>query len=308
MPVDRLMDPEVIGKQLERILASPAFRSSKRSSLLLRFIVERTLEGQTDLLKERTLGIEVFGRSSGYDTGSDHIVRSTAGEIRKRLAQYYLQAEFDFEPRIELLPGSYIPQFRVQERKAADVDLPLQLETPPRALLLPRRSGRHRVERVAVMVAGLVFAGWVWGHFANGQNAVRRFWSPLLESRVPIAICRRAIQKGSWEGIGSERVSHISVGWSSDSPGRRRLSREILVRSDGTFWVTRSRPLSLFALIGEKTTDQRFVYGPDSTLFRPERELPRCSSGGIDNFWTMSLTREVALPFSVGFPNEHHLH
>jgi len=43
---------------------------------------------------------------------SDHSVRSAAGEIRKRLAQYYLERGHEAEIRIDLLPGSYVPQFR----------------------------------------------------------------------------------------------------------------------------------------------------------------------------------------------------
>src|SRR5487761_2606766 len=75
--------------QLEIILASHHFSHSKRSQLLFRYIVAKTLEGQASILKERTLGIEVFGRAPDYDTNADPIVRMTAGEIRKLIAQYY---------------------------------------------------------------------------------------------------------------------------------------------------------------------------------------------------------------------------
>src|SRR6266498_2847628 len=74
--------------QLERILSSSVFRNSKRYSSVLKYVVERTVEGAGDQLKERTIGIEVFGRVPDYDTASDHAVRSAAAEIRKRLAQY----------------------------------------------------------------------------------------------------------------------------------------------------------------------------------------------------------------------------
>ncbi len=100
-------------RQLERVLGSPVFRSSKRYPALLKFIVEQTLDGRADYIKERTIGIEVFGRAPDYDTSSDHVVRTAAGEVRKRLAQYYMEAGRDDEIRIEVPSGSYVAQFRL---------------------------------------------------------------------------------------------------------------------------------------------------------------------------------------------------
>ena len=76
-----------IRNQLERILAHPQFQNSRRYPALLRYVVERTLDGNGSSLKERTIGIEVFGREPNYDTNQDHTVRTSAGEVRKRLAQ-----------------------------------------------------------------------------------------------------------------------------------------------------------------------------------------------------------------------------
>src|ERR1700733_8578308 len=100
-----------VQRQLDRLLENSHFTNSKRFPSFLRFIVQEELEGRGDQLKERTLGIEVFGRHSGYDTTSDPIVRGTAAEIRKRIAQYYQNTESPDELRISLLPGSYIPHF-----------------------------------------------------------------------------------------------------------------------------------------------------------------------------------------------------
>jgi len=66
-----------------------AVRNSKRYPPLFRFVVESALQDQTDPLKERLLGVQVFGREPDYDTNLDPIVRYTAGEVRKRIAQYY---------------------------------------------------------------------------------------------------------------------------------------------------------------------------------------------------------------------------
>jgi hypothetical protein len=98
-------------EQLERIVRSKHFRNSKRYPAFLRFVVEQTLAGKTEGLKERTLGVDVFARPNHYDTNEDPIVRVTAGEIRKRIAQYYQEPGHEEELRIDLPLGSYVPRF-----------------------------------------------------------------------------------------------------------------------------------------------------------------------------------------------------
>ena len=82
---------------------------------MLRYVVERAIEGQTEHLKERTLGVAVFGRDPAYDTNLDPVVRVTAGEIRKRIAQYYHEPGHESEIRIDFPPGSYLPEFHVPQ-------------------------------------------------------------------------------------------------------------------------------------------------------------------------------------------------
>ena len=111
-----------IREEVERIVVSSAFRASKRNCSLLRHVVEAALNGSIDDLKERRIGVDVFGRSADYDTNADHVVRSVAGEVRRRLAQYYMQCESDSGIRIELPAGSYVPQFRLaQERPVSTI-------------------------------------------------------------------------------------------------------------------------------------------------------------------------------------------
>src|SRR5215471_14495584 len=80
---------DLVRAELARVLASSEFRTSKRSQEFLRYVVEHTLNGEADVLKERTIGIEVFGRATDYDPGDDATVRVKAGEVRKRLGLYY---------------------------------------------------------------------------------------------------------------------------------------------------------------------------------------------------------------------------
>ena len=96
---------------LQQILDSHAFSGSKRTQDFLRLIVEHALAGEVDSLRERMIGAEMFGRPIDYDTGSDSVVRVKATEVRKRLAQYYLETVEKTEVRIELPSGSYVPRF-----------------------------------------------------------------------------------------------------------------------------------------------------------------------------------------------------
>ena len=105
-------DDTAVGKQLGRILESPHFRTSKRCQSLLRYVVEAYLENHSDRVKERTIGYEVFQRDPDYDTNHDSVVRTTAAEIRKKLAQYYQEPGHESEIRVVLQQGSYLPEFR----------------------------------------------------------------------------------------------------------------------------------------------------------------------------------------------------
>src|SRR5579863_2044176 len=101
----------LVQKSLYEILKSAPFRGSKQSQQLLQYIVDQSLAGHLERLKERIIGAEVFGRRVDYDTNEDPIVRARAAEVRKRLAQYYV-GEGNASPiRIEISPGSYLATF-----------------------------------------------------------------------------------------------------------------------------------------------------------------------------------------------------
>jgi hypothetical protein len=97
-------------EHLECIVHGEAFRGSRRSAQFLSFVVEKAIENHADGLKERTIGVELFGRVPTYDTGEDAIVRVTATDVRRRLLQHYGRIGEASEFRISLPPGGYIPE------------------------------------------------------------------------------------------------------------------------------------------------------------------------------------------------------
>jgi hypothetical protein len=97
---------------LQELLDSPAFAGSRRRQAFLRYVVEETLAGRGEAIKETNIAVDVFQRSSDFDTQSASIVRVTGGEVRKRLAQVYASGP-ERDIRIELPLGSYHPLIQV---------------------------------------------------------------------------------------------------------------------------------------------------------------------------------------------------
>ena len=105
-------DAQDVRRQLERILESPGFARNERLSGFLRFVVEGHLDGKDHELKESVIAVEVFGRSPGFDSRLDPVVRTEAIRLRARLSDYYLKDGKADALVIELPKGGYVPQFR----------------------------------------------------------------------------------------------------------------------------------------------------------------------------------------------------
>jgi TolB-like protein/Flp pilus assembly protein TadD len=109
-----VLNPEqksLVRRHLQEVISSHAFAGSKRTQDFLHLIVDHALDGDIDRLRERMIGAEMFGRPVGYDTGNDSVVRVKATEVRKKLAEYYLETNGNHSVRIELPRGSYVPRF-----------------------------------------------------------------------------------------------------------------------------------------------------------------------------------------------------
>lgn len=189
---------EAIREELSRVLACHEFRSSKRSQDFLRYVVEHTLAGQADMLKERTIGIEVFGRSTSYEPSDDATVRVKAGDVRKRLGLYYAEQGAQNPLRIELPAGTYVPEFRVVELRTPAapeaVSSPPQEVTPPNPVAIAlepvkSRSIWRRSAASAAILAALVIAAIVWARSRPVPTVLDQFWSPVLQGAAPVSLC-----------------------------------------------------------------------------------------------------------------------
>jgi hypothetical protein len=176
---------EVVREELDRVLASHEFRSSRRSQGFLKYVVENTLNGHGDMLKERTIGIEVFGRSTDYDPSDDATVRVKAGEVRKRLGLYYANEGARDQIRIELPFGTYVPEFRpgapapAPENSTSEALTHVPVPEPPK----PRSARLWSIGGAVLLSLALIAAAVSW--FSRGGNTeLDQFWS-LSEIEVP---------------------------------------------------------------------------------------------------------------------------
>jgi hypothetical protein len=208
-------DRDAVLSELQEILASPHFCNSKRYPGLLKYIVENTLAGKAELLKERTLGVEVFGRPPTYDTNADTVVRYTAGEVRKRLLLYYSEHGRPATIQISLPSGSYVPEFVDRREEATEKSSAVHNQettetnsTAPEAGFQPQaaqptteptralRAGlTHTAKRllwlglVVVIVLGASVGIW-WRHrTVQPQAALDEFWAPVLRDQATVLIC-----------------------------------------------------------------------------------------------------------------------
>ncbi len=222
-------DRDDIRRELQEILASPHFCNSRRYPALLKYIVENTLAGNSEMLKERTLGVEVFDRPASFDTNIDTVVRYTAGEVRKRLSLYYHEVEPKRAIQISLPPGSYIPEFlqsQVVPKATSDANPSTSTSVPdPRWMVGGTHStqestapselgqsgsretdaaedstwGTHRrgsssARRwqigIAAFLALVVIAGLGWKYIAARSNTpLNDFWAPVLHNQSDVMVC-----------------------------------------------------------------------------------------------------------------------
>jgi hypothetical protein len=198
-----------VREQLERLLAHPLFSNSKRYPVLLAYTVDQTLKGAGAELKERSIGIEVFGRAPSYDANADPVVRITAGEVRKRLMQYYYDSAHDGELIVELPSGSYVPQFRAPAplpelpppvplpvpppvpEPAPQFTAPVPVPVPVPHRTAPRRRWLFLAFFFGIALAGSFAIGWKLRDFRDFQppSSVDRFWAPITSGTSTATYC-----------------------------------------------------------------------------------------------------------------------
>ena len=262
-----------IRAELERILSSKGFATAGRLSRLLRYVVDRTIAGDADQLKEYSVGVEVFDRDSNYDTRLDSIVRVEAGRLRSRLDEYYNAEGAGSSIRISLPRGGYVARFELLDGPKG----PSPLENKPRSWAAwPLTAGL--ICAVAAMVVWL--GGWnrTPAQGDNADIAVMPFSSGVADA----AIAERLTETVTTELARLKTVSVASYTSTTGLGETRRPLREIASALNVNFIVEASvEPdgggLLVMARIVNAETDRK-IWVAD---YRGPRDNPRAMAQRI---------------------------
>ncbi len=227
-----------VREHLDRILASQMFATSPRCKEFLRFVVEETLTGHGDTIKERTIAMEVFGKDSKFEPGEDSVVRVKAREVRKRLAEYYEQNR-EGDIRIQLPVGGYVPMFERICQDAAGVVLLPVVPKAPKVSLLSRRT----VLWTSISACAAA-AAWPLMRYAEaGRTPLNELWKPVFATRNPLFISIPLLRNDNGSitervGLGAATAAHETT----EFLGRNHYPYHVRFGSDLTYSQLKEQP------------------------------------------------------------------
>jgi hypothetical protein len=316
-------DHVAVMHELELIQASPFFHSSKRSLQFLNYVVHYRLDGNSEPLKERMIGAVLFNRPADYSTGDDSVVRVQAGEVRRRLEQYYQAPPADSLVRIELPLRSYAPEFRWASHPAL---VPFQAvpqevpQTPAAApvkvnpVVLPVHLPVH--PRKTIWLAGLLIGlalvaivAIVLVHRVRGQESqLNQFWSPIFATSKPLLVC---LPKPIFYRPSMQLYKrHEKIPGESDNEVDRMNSRPNLPPDEKLQWSDMveypdfgvgkgdvKAAFRLSNLLAKLGKDNEVRIGNDYS-FDDLRNSPAIVIGAFSNRWTMTMTSGLHFTFA----------
>ena len=311
------LNHEAVQDELETMLGSPLFAQSNRCKGFLSYVVEETLAGRADHLKERTIGVSVFDRPNDYDTGDDSVVRVTANDVRKRISQYYQESQALHKVQIDLPRGSYVPEFHLPLRKrggkldggsgvsshdrpghsADDAEIagasPAEehLSRPhhaatdsssARPVLAPRSV--QLVAAILLAAASLATVG-VWRSRIRDSSPL--IWEAFSHSATPVLIC-----------LGEHDVQDAGMQPASNIPtiGDVTVRKQMIPVDDATVIAALANQL------GKRAIPFRLA-GADQISFTDFQRQPVILVGAVDNKWTLRLAQGLRYRIAVTRPS-----
>jgi len=267
------------------VLASQAFRKSEQCQKFLRFVVEHSCGGDEQLLRERNIGVHVFGRPADYDTANDPVVRVRATEVRKRLAQYHGEAPDD-DPRFELPAGSY----RVEVHWGAGP-----------AVAPVRRFRPMAIAGIALLAvaAALLVRGWV-----RPRGILDQFWAPVLESpRGVLIYCGQPVVYFLSRDVHERYRKTVPAGKLRGSyavtldPAETLRAADVIPVTDQFVGIGNAHTSSLLAeMFAARGKAVEIRYASDLS-FSDLRGSPSVLIGAFSNQWTLEMQGQLRYAF-----------
>jgi len=320
-----------IQELLEQILHSVPFRTSRQCQDLFRYMVEHSLAGSDESLRERMIGIQVFGRPPDYDTAEDPVVRLRAADIRKRLAQYYQSKEHAFgDWKIEIPTGSYKAQFHRSQDSLSQVAVAAGVTRPhmePAVLSdadTPRSSARS-LKRKLFWAAILLAVGFVAvlarialsPTASPAKSGFDLFWEPLLENSRTVLVCTGSnpVYLLSPQARNRYRKTHPREQDADPNLQTYTPLEELKNLTAGDFLAAKNTYLTIgdasaIAQIASLLTSRHRAfdlrYGSDLS-FGDLRQGPAILIGAFNNSWTLNMTDNLQFVFDSGDTPEMHV-
>jgi hypothetical protein len=290
--------------ELRDILGSPFFRNSTRSKEFLSYVVRFKLEGHEELLKERTIGTQLFHREADYPTGEDPVVRVHAGDVRRRLERYYHSTSSASAVRIELPVGSYSPEFQWNTNQ----NLPANVKVG-----IPRRSPRliwvTVVAAFAIVATVVVLTSLRRVPSVQAHAALEQFWSPVFATSQPVLIClaKPILYRPSLDMYRQYAKDHPGTfqteveRWNEPLPLDPNVKvpwRSMVRYSDygvamGDVYAA-TQLAALFARMNKATQ----VRIGSNYSFEDLRNSPAVIVGAFNNHWTLQMTSNLRFVFA----------
>ena len=326
-----------IQQLVDDILRSAPFRTSRQCQDMFRFVVEHSLAGSEESLRERIIGMEVFGRAADYDTAADPVVRLRAADVRKRLAQYYQSRKS--EPgdwTIDIPTGSYKAQFHRSGSATAQVPAPGSLmPSPAQAAGLSvidssassdRRIARKRLWLLAalatclavVLVYTLVQAKYTLVQTKpRPTNSLDLFWGPVLENPRPVLVCTgsNSVYLLSRQALDKYKKTHSSPQDASANLERLVPPEDLKNFTGADFFPLKDTYLTLgdawaTAQISSLLTSHQHPFdlrfGNDLS-FGDLRQGSAILIGAFNNSWTLNMTDNLRFVFESGDSPQMHI-
>ena len=323
---------QCVKKALEEMAGSVPFRTSRQCQDLLRYIVLHSLSGEDEMLRERLIGVEVFGRRPDYDQAADPVVRIRAADVRKRIALFYEATEAaKRQVKIAIPSGSYKAMFEFVGSRGLEVSsnapspemvVPVSVDSRPIELppvtSPPTELTKHvprwnRLSRwMVITVVAVLLIPAIYALFrSTRETAFDRFWSPVLKAPNRSVIY-----------VGSNAVYSLSQGFLDRYRREHRLDkvetmgREFLVPLGSTDTVNgndlvpekdtyvtvgdaaATARIASFLSLRKKSYNMRF--GGDISV-GDLRERPAILIGGFNNSWTLEMTDNLRFVFAYQY-------
>jgi hypothetical protein len=323
---------QCVRKALEEMAGSLPFRTSRQCQDLLHYIVLHSLSGEDESLRERVIGVEVFGRRPDYDQAADPVVRIRAADVRKRIALFYEATEAATrQVKIAIHSGSYKASFEFvvprevevsSHEPAPEIAVPAFVDSRPieRAPVTPAssESTKNTLRRIrqspwmALTVIALLLIPALYALFrSNGETAFDRFWSPVLKApnRSVIYVGSNAVYSLSGSFLDRYRQEHrldkvetmgreffVPLGSTDIINGNDLVSEKDTYVTVGDAAATAR--IASFLSLRKKSYDMRF--GGDISV-GDLRERPAILIGGFNNSWTLEMTDNLRFVFAYRY-------